>query len=356
MKKIFSVFIIFLCISLLSSCAAKPQGEGKITTEAVSVEPAEQTQNILSHFKGFKTFEEVVSEACEVDFNLNPDFSNLTKKTEKEDESATAVDYYYSGDTLVYKVYRGYGEEMLEFFTTSKKGTALSVTYIEVNGETDGVCVHADGYRVDFNSLNKKSKYKADSIQVSVFQEENDFPKVLNYTYENESLYISSAKYYESDGYHYYRAYTDENMKITEESKIEYKKENGIKNYSRLKAFCQDTRVKEVDLLIGNGKYCYTESNGKKTWFYKGNAYAVFSDRYKAHKFANENNLMSKQDENDEDFWVVEIKDEYFEFSPSFDDFYSLAEAEVSDYYYASIKIDKNGRIKALEGSELSYY
>ena len=358
MKKLYIVLLGLICAMLLSSCSAQtPNQTGSETTEKVSVEAAEQTEDVLSHFKGFKNFDEVMSEACEVDISIKADFKNLTKKTEKDDESATAVDYYYSGDVLVYKDYKGYGEAVLEYYCTSEQGTPLKVIYAGEGNIKFCLGVETEDYSVSFDKLNEESKYKADSIRVSVFQnEENDFPKKLNYTYENETLYISSANYYESDGYHYYRAYADENMKITEESGIEYKKENGIKNYSKLKAFCQDPRVDEVDLLIGSGEWCYTENEGKKTWFYKGNAYAVFSDRYKAYKFAQENSLEAKQDENDEDYWLVEIKDKYFEFSPSFDDFYSFAESEVNDNYYASIVIDKNGRIKAIEGSELSYY
>ena len=350
---------VLLCVALLVSCSAKTEEVTAPASEEITLETAKKTENVLSHFKGYKSLDEVLKEASEVDFYLQPDFSGLKKKTEKDDESATAIDYYYSGDTLVYADYSGYGEDAFEYYCTSKNGSKFKVMYVDdAEGQRDYLSVEAEDYSVSFDALDKEAKYGANQITVSIFNKaENDFSSVLNYVVEGENAYVSSAKYYDESGYHKYTAYLEEDGNFTEDNKLVFAKKNSVKPYSKLKAICQDTRVKELDLLIGSGSFVYTESeSGEKTWFYKGSAYTVFSDRYKASDFAKAYAGKAKQDDIDGDFWIVEIKNEYFEFSSSFEDFYAFADSDVDDYYYQSVKTDKNGAIKALESSELSYY
>ena len=356
MKKLFSIALIMIIAALLSSCAAKTS-ENTVVTKEVTVKTTEQTQDVLSHFKGFKTLDDVLAETGEVDFYLKPDYSGLTKKTQKGDESASALECYYSGDTLVYAVHSGAGEETVEYFFTSKKGNALKAIYVDKDDIRESVSVEAEDYSASFNLLNKKSKYGADDIQVSIFnKDENDFPAILNYSIKKEKAFVSSANYYDNSGYHYYTAYIDENNKLCEENYLKFKKKESIKPFSKLKAFCQNPNVRELDVLMGSGEFCYTENeSGEKTWFYHGSIYAVFSDRYKAYDFAKQNNLDVRRDEDDEDYWIAEIKDEFFEFSQSFEGFYDLAAKEINDCYYASVKADKNGKIKELEDSELTY-
>ena len=350
---------VLLCAALLVSCSAKTESAVSSVGEDITLETAKKTQNVLSHFKGYRALDEVLGEASEVDFYLEPDFSGLKKKTEKGDESATAIDYYYSGKTLVYADYNGYGEDVFEYYCTAKSGAELKVSYVDdAEGQRDYLSVEAKDYIVTFDALDKEAKYGANQITASIFKTvENDFSSSLTYVVEGENAYVSSAKYYDSNGFHKYTAYLEEDGNITENNKLVFARKNSVKPYQKLKAVSQDTRLTELDLLIGSGSFVYTEDeSGAKTWFYKGSAYAVFSDRYKAYDFAKDNKLSVKQDEIDGDFWLVEIKNEYFEFSSAFEDFYTFADSDIDDYYYMSLKIDKNGAIKALEASELSYY
>ena len=341
--------IVFVVWAVLSLTACSFQNNG-------NADPAKGS--VLERFNGSKTFDEIMGELNEIDYYLVPDFNGLTKETENDDETATAVDYYYDGDTLVYADYRGYGEDAFSYYFTSKNGDEIEVLYVDSDGERESLDVKGADFSVSLYELNKESEYGADYITVSITgNESEEFPNKLLYSVEEGNAYISEAYYNDKDGYHYYSAYLDENGEPDESDEVLYKKEDKISPFEKLREFTQDPRVKDVELLIGNGSYSYTENaNKEKVWYYKGSAFAVFSDSQSAIDFAKENGLEAREDETDEDFWVVEISDSYFEFSENFEDLISFITREVNDYYYRSIVCDENGKRQALESGHLSYY
>lgn len=343
--------IVFVVLAVLSLTACSLQNNGNANS-------ANGAQSILERFNGSKTFDEIMEELKEIDYYLVPDFNGLTKKTEKNEENATEIDYYYDGDKLVYADYIGYGEDAFSYYYTSESGDEIEVLYVDSDGKRESLDVLSADFSVYISELNKDAKYGADYLTVSINgKEARELPDTLIYSVEENNTFISAAYYNDKDGYHYYTAYPDENGKPDESDDVIYKKEDKISPFEKLWEFAQDPRVKDIELLIGNGSYSYTENeNNEKTWYYHGSAFVLFSDNQAALDFAKENGFEVREEETDEGPWIVEIPDSYFEFSDSYEDLISFITAEVNDYYYRSVIADKDGKIQSLESGHLSYY
>lgn len=347
-KKWIKTVLVLLAVLSLAACSLQNG----------SADPAKGSQGILELFDGSKTFDEIMNDLNEIDYYLVPDFNGLTKKTEKDDETATAIDYYYDGDKLVYADYQGYGEDAFSYYTTTKSGDEIEVLYVDSGTQRESLDVKGADFSVSLYGLNKESRYGADYITVSIIgKESGELPNTLIYSVEEGNAFISEAYYTDKDGYHLYFEYLDENGNPDETDDILFKKENKISSFEKLREFEQDPRVKDIELLIGSGSYSYTENkNSEKVWYYKGSAFVVFSDSQSAIDFAEENGLEAREDDIDDAFWVVEIPDSYFEFSENFTDLLSFITGEVDDYYYRSVVTDEDGKILSLDSGTLSYY
>lgn len=355
MKKSVKIASLFIAVMLLF-CACSVNGQGN-DNKIVTDDGADKANQ---KFSDMMSFDDIMSDIKNIDLYYEPDFDGLTVQTEKDDESATAVKYYYDGDTLVYAVYEGYGEDCFDYYTASKQGRELTVKYVNEESERFSVDVSCKDYSISFSELDKKDKYGAKYITASAEEPaENDFSRSVTYTYENSNEYISQGFYYEEDGYHRYSAYPTEDNKIESEDTVIYKKADSVNVNESLPSMLKDYRVKNGELALGTHTLEYTQNaNGEKSWYVVADVYAVFDDRFKALEYSEKYGIDVQKSETDEDYWVAKFEGTALPVSDSFDDFFGFAKQEINDYYYCALIFDDDGRLKDLDPSsaKLTYY
>ncbi|MGN1124452.1 MAG: hypothetical protein ACI4RR_08925 [Eubacterium sp.] len=354
MKQLIKLASMLLAVMLmLCACNVNEQEDTTVTTN-------EGINEVGENFSDLMSLDDIISDTKNIDLYYTPDLDGLTKQTEKDDESATAVTYYYDGKTLVYAFYEGYGEECFDYYTTSKQGRSLTVKYVDEGSERYSVDVACRDYSISFSELDKKAKYGAKYITASAEETaKNDFSRSVTYTCENGEEYISQGFYYAEDGYHRYSAYPSENNKIDSEDTLIYKKADSVNVNESLPSLLKDYRVKNGELLLGTHTLEYTQSSGgEKLWYVVADVYAVFDDRFKALEYSEKYGIDVQKSETDEDYWVAEFKSTALPVSDSFDDFFGFAQQEINDYYYCVLVFDDDGRLKDLDPSSarLTYY
>ncbi|MDD6620556.1 MAG: hypothetical protein PUE75_05645 [Eubacteriales bacterium] len=350
MKHLIKINLVILTLILmLCGCSAGNQSSEELIHEN------ELSDNADKIFSDMTSFDDIISDTKNIDLYYTPDYDGLTEKIEKDDESATAVRYFYDGDNVVYAKYEGYGEECFDYFTSSESGKKLTVKYIDNNSERYSVDISCDDYSVSFSELDKKDKYDAKFITVTVeAPAENDFPKSVIYTYYKGQVYISEGYYYADDGYHRYC-----NDGFSTEDAVLYDKVDSVNVNEGLKSILSDYRVCDSEIAVGQHHLEYTQNDdGTKNWFIVADVYAVFDDKFKASEFSEKYGIDVSVSDTDENYWVARFEKTAIPISDSFEDFFEFAKQEFSDYYYCSLIFDKNGRLKELNPStaKLTYY
>lgn len=345
--KINSVILAF--ILMLCGCSSGGQSPEEIIPEN------ELSDNANKVFSDMLSFDDIMSDTENIDLYYKPDYDGLTEKVEKDDESATAVRYFYDGDNVVYAKYEGYGEECFDYFTNSQSGKKLTVKYIDNNSERYTVDISSEDYSVSFSKLDKKDKYGAKFITATVeVPTDNDFSKSVIYTYDKEQVYISEGYYYADDGYHRYC-----NDGFSTEDAVIYDKADSVNVNESLTSILDDYRVCDSEIAVGQHHLEYTQNgDGTKNWFIIADVYAVFDDKFKASEFSDKYGIEVNVSDTDENYWVAKFENTAIPVSDSFEDFFEFARQEFSDYYYCSLIFDKNGKLKDLNPStaKLTYY
>lgn len=356
MKKIINILIPILILSLtFCACSSNQSKASVIPNDNV-------TSKMLEHFKDYLSFDDVIEDVEVVDLYLQPDYTGLKEKVEKDDESSTAKRYFYDGDKLVYCKYEGYGENSFDYYTKSKSGKDIVVKYIDSDSVRNSVTIKSDVYTVSYSDLNKKDDYKADNIYVTVGENQSDdFSKYITYAYVNSNVHIDSAYYYSTDGYHKYTTSLNEDNKYDSFDDICFENVDSVEVDNSLCSMLNDYMVDDCEMLVGNQKFEYfEEDNNEKAWYAVGDFYAVFNNESKAKAFSKKYDVEVKQSDTDEDFWIAEFKQKTFKISSDFDDFYKTAfdMQNTDDYYYSSVLFDKDLNIKGFKNStaKLMYY
>lgn len=350
MKKIIKILIPVLILSLsFCACSTNQQKTTILPNDDV-------TTKMLKHFNDQLSFDDVMGDIENVDLYFQPDYSDLKEKVEKDDESSTAKRYFYDGNKLLYCKYEGYGEDSFDYYTKSKSGKDITVKYVDNDKVRNSVSIEGENYNVSYSDLNKENEYKADTIYVTVGNLDN-LDNCITYCYSNNNVHIDSAYYYSNDGYHKYTASLNDDNQYESFDDVYFAMVDNVEVDNSLCSMFKDYMLDDCEMLVGNQKFVYFENdNNEKTWYVTGDFYAVFDNRNKANAFAKKYNVEVKQSDTDEDFWISEFKGTTFMISPEFKDFYKTATSD--DYYYTSVKFDKNGNITKFDDSnaKLSYY
>ncbi len=355
MKHIIKIISVLLAVVLLF-CACSSKGNNDDNVKVIS----DVVHDNDDKFADFMSFDDIYNDVANIDLYLEPDFSDLTEKIEKDDESSTAVKNYYDGDKLVYKKYEGYGEDSFDYITESKGNRDIVVKYINQDGERYSVNIDCDDYSLAFKDLNKKSKYGADSIYATAYkQNKNDFKEYATYSYENGKIYLVNGAYYDYDGYHNYSAQpTDDKGNVEAEDTVKYKLAEKVNIDKNLYTMLKDYRVGDIEICIGNHSLEYTQAKDKiKTWYIVSDVYAVFKSRDKAIEFSDKYNVDVFVPK-DEDYYVAKFEGATLPVSKDYSDFFDFFSEEIDDFFYCSVILDKNAEVTNLKSSSamLVYY
>lgn len=348
MKRLFKTSLIALALSVALCGCSSNDGNSK-------------DYDAYKNFKDMMSFDDIMDDVKKVDLFLEPDYSNLTEKVEKDDEAATAIKYYYDGDALVYAKYEGYGEDSFDYYTKSESGRDLTVKYVDENSERYSVDVSCDDYCVSFLYLEKKCEYDARHIIASAeIAAENDLPKTVTYVYDNGETYISNGYYYAEDGYHsYYSIPIDGDNNMVSDDIVKYAKVDSVNVNKDIPSYLDDERIIDSEIVVGEHTIEYTENaDGSKNWYVVADVYAVFDSEDKAVEFAKEYNLDYNVSNTDDTIFMSWFEKVTLPISDSYEDFLDFAMQEVNDYYYCSLVFDEDGNIKDLNPAtaKMSYY
>lgn len=310
-------------------------------------------QNIEKQLNLPMTYEDVNEDISNVDLFHQMDIKENYQQVVKEDiESSTQKIEYYDGEELVYVHYIGYGEDSFDYYTKSKSGKDMIVTYVDQDQQRYSVSIETDEYSVSSSDLKNQAM---NSYIMTLYQKhDHSFDEYITYCYENNILYLSDARYFDEEGcLHKYNGYFNGD-EIEEDDYILYEKCDNIKESQELLDIIFHAYYDHIELLIGNHQLSYDLDH---QWYITGNFAVVFDNVDQAKQYANDMNLLSLLDE---DNACIMLENMTLKISEDFmcgnADFYEFASQEVNDYYYMTIEYHQDGLYRLYNEHILSYY
>ncbi len=307
------------------------------------------------------SYEAILEDISNIDFALKADYdkNKYTVKNTK-DEDGIECNRYYKGNTLVYEKFVGVGEDVFSHFTKTKSGADAKVSYYLADEKIDSVVVKTDKYRVAFNN---KSGDKFNNAEMIV--EKNNSPKLderLMYEIADGNIIISEANYYGDGGYCKYFSWLNNENKLEENEEVQYKAFTGTVNYEPVKQI-KSLEIYNLQTLIRSQNLSFKDNK----WYMTTDLYVLFGSQQDAEKFAEKNGISKDKVSNDcvqdDTTWYVKYTDVTLPVSKSFklngsDTFELFANQEFDDATFATIAIDNNNEITAIDydNSTLSYY
>ncbi|MGN1329118.1 MAG: hypothetical protein ACI4V4_05430 [Eubacterium sp.] len=350
MKNLFKIgSIILSLVVFFCACSANKQVNVNINDES------------NGKFDDMLSFSDIINDVSDVDFYLEPNYSNLTEKIEEDEESSTAIKYYYDGDVLVYADYEGYGEDCFDYYTKSKSGKDLTVKFVDEDDDRYSVYATCDDYSIYFSYLDKDedlgAKYITATAQIPV---ENDLPKSVSYIYDGVSVYLCDGYYYADDGYHQFMAVpVSSDNEYSSQDVLKYAKVDNVNVIEKLPSILEDERIIDSEIAIGEHTLEYIENaDGTKDWYVVADVYAVFDSETNAADFANEYGLDYNVSNTDDTIFMSWFEQVALPVSDAYEDFFDFALEEVNDCYYSSVVFDEDGKLIDLNSatSVMSYY
>lgn len=371
MKKYIS-FLIALCIIFcFCSCAKnEPETDEKSTTQTTGTTVAENKKTdlkIVENEKGKKIVDalgtmkigEVLDDIKNIDLYLEPDFSEekYTVKTEEDAENGTKDINYYSGDTLVYTKYEGYGEGGFANYTKTASGLEATVKYYIYSDDHRTVCIETPKYSVFANTLNKDDVYGLGDTNIILISENDNtlFECSAVYYYDNGTATFENATYLENGNYQRYSYGVDTDGNESEYTDILVNGTAPKINDDIIKVLQSDKSYKSAAIEIAGSTKWY---NAADKWYVEGEFAIVADSKKQAEEYKEKNNLNGAVDDYGSfivkiDKVVLPIDENAFLEDGKLPEFIS---GEVEDSFFRQITLDDGGTITELAPSDISIY
>lgn len=312
-------------------------------------------KKVLAHFEQYMSVDDVLKDVEKIDLYHKMDTKGLTyKKVEDKDNSTTTI-YYYDGEKLVYEQYEGFGEAGFAHYTKSKSGKDVKVNYYDDND----VRIGCSEYSVAFWRLNKKAKYGADNLNITVGKLNNNSPlgEYVNYYYDGSVWTIENCVYLADDGLHKYSAYINvDSGKLQEYDNLLFQKVNSADTslIKKLIAYFGDTPF-IMDLNMGGHKISYIDNGKTQQWYYTGSAIFTFDKYEDAQAFAKEFGVTAEDGLYDEAYSYVSIK-VTLAINNSDMDIVTRSLTEIDDSFTINPRLNKDYEIISHSYGTVQYY
>ncbi len=341
MKRII-VFLLCVCLAIsLVSCSIN-----RTKSEILGAQKVKETFSNCPHP------DDVLADCGKIDFDLRPDFKGLKKKTVKDEENSTSTDNWYdSRGNLKYSDYRngGFGEDSFDYYTKSKSGKALTLTYCLNEGETYWVKATADTYSVHFNDIGEDG---ADDIYIEEYK-----PGGWEYVSYNksESGWVTGyAVFFGDEGLIQYYGYSEEDDYITDTLA---KKVNDIKvsDFSEKLYYAAPAQCSARSCKIS-----YTENSDGREWYLTAPFIYQFDSVEQANRFSKEFGL-PEPEYSPLDGETLQIDTGEYTFRVSLDfaqseEFSGFVKNEINDDYSIVLKLNDDKEITGFETGFIQFY
>lgn len=348
MKKIISLVLVVSIALCLCSC-----GKAKL-----NVSDNEKSRKIVEAL-GVMTIDEVFDDIKKIDLYLEPDFDNkdYAIKIDEDKENDTKDINYYSGNTLVYTKYEGYGEEGFANYTKTASGLDATVKYYSDSGDNKSVGIYTDKYTVFANSLDKDDPYGMADTNITIISDKSTdlFECSVCYFYTNGSATFESATYVEDGNYQRYRLYFYEDNTEDEYTDILVKGEAPETSDDIIKVLQSDKSYTSAAIQISGSDEWYNDGDN---WFVKAKLAIVFDNQTDAEEYNKKNSL--KGEVADYGSYVIDIDDVTLPINKDaiVEDgkLASFITGDVDDSFFRTITLDDNGTITKLDTASISIY
>ena len=342
MRKIFYIIPMIITLLLTStSCSGKVQFR--------EIAGSEESK---AHFAECMHPDEVLAD-YEVDFKFKPDFEGLTKKTVTDEESGEQTEEWYnSRENKVYSVYTGYEDYRFDYYTETKSGKSVTVSYGFTEGdEADWVWTETDSYMVYYSEI-------SDSRASEIYIEENlpgSDTESVSYRLKDNIWFTETAVYFGEEGL--VRLYGvnngEEDEFITEV--IAEKAENvTVSDLSEMQYSVP------LQFSAGDHSLSFTQDGNDRQWYLTAAFIFQFDDDESAKAFSEKYNLPEPGYDSLDGETPQIITDEYtLKISPEFaqsDEFAAFVTTEINDRYSLVLSLDDNGEITGFDNGYTQFY
>lgn len=371
MKKIYLHFLL-VCVGIgLCSCGKKEDYVEDIvsstvetatdadvyndTLEIITNDKVKNIEEVLKTISVEKVFEDISN----IDLYLNPDFDEKKYTVETVEDAENDVEdvNYYSGETLVYTKYEGYGEDGFANYTRTASGLAAEVRYYTYSDDNRTVCIETDEYKVFANHLDKKDIYGVGDTNIVLFSknEKNPFESSVEYYYDKGKATFENATYLENKSYQRYSFYIDEEGNEEEYTDVLVYADSPETSEDITNVLLSDDSYTYAAIKIGSGMKWYNADN---KWYVETELAIVMEDEEPAKEYIKRNHLNGTVE--DYGSIVVKIDDVIL----SIDENALLEEGklpafiigDIDDSFFEKLTIDSEGVITKMEHAAISIY
>ncbi len=345
MRKILSLICVFVLLLAVSSCAGKTASAEK--RELVCPEDVKTLFSVCPHP------DDVIAD-CAVDFNLMPDFKGLTKKTVTDEETGTKTDEWYnSRGEKVYSVSVDQGENRYDYYTQTKSGKDLALTYsrFEDTGELDWVNADTDGVSISFSEI---SDGKAGNIYIEEYLPGSTVEYIAYHTTDDRWA-AESAIYYAEEGLMRLYGFLNGNPE-------EFITEPVAEKVNNIEVSDVGDLQDVVPLQFRAGKHtvCYTEDESGRQWYLTAAFIIQFNSMQEAEDFSEKYGLPEPDYDSLDGETPQIITDKYtLKVSPEFaetEGFAGFVTMEFNDDYSLILSLDENGEITDFDIGYTQFY
>ncbi len=375
--KVYKKCIICLTVAamlIFSSCSitAKPlqSDDGKNSTGNVKLNTTDIASNILKKFDKAMSLDDIWADVADVDLGLvlEDNTDGLTVKDKVDKDNPLTCYYYDKDNNVVFIDYVGHGEDTFDYFTKSKSGLELTVSYDDFESGKRDIDILSKNYwvRHRFYPLAKDaddSQYEisvytdcVDGVTINESKDiYNDFEQYIVYSIKDDAACISKALYYDDDGYHEYsNDVIDENNKPTEYDEVRCKKVDSVNTDNKILTLVNDKRVlsSEINNTDCQCRFEYTlDQDGNKQWYLNSCIYNVFDNQATAEEYAKDYGLKAEKSETYEegDYWIVKVENALLPADISFKNIWRLVTNPYEDNYFVKITLSSDGRLTELD-------
>lgn len=359
---------IVLSLLILLSFAACKKGDDSPTAIASLKYIGERDLKVK--FDSITTLKAIMEDTSVVDINMTMgNISGLDIKTETDEETSATIDYYYRGKERIYAVYNGYSENLWQYFTTSKSGVPLIVSFWD-EGESANVEIAVDEesadldytYKVRYENLGTDYGNGAEAIEASVTKDGETY----TYHIDGNYYYVCQAIYWQNDEMHRFTADAEDGKVTYHYDEIVIASEVPVQSADDEAMLEQalSSEFKSVDILLGKHQI-YKNADGDM--FINADTTLVFESEKDAIDAIHAMQMMgvkasdftAERDKADK-YYIVNIGTYLFGLSPSFENgkevLFSFAVDEFDDFVYKSVTFDAQNRITGFGEGDISYY
>lgn len=246
-------------------------------------------KNVLANFSDFMSVEKIIDDTSNIDLGHKMDTTGLTKNTVKNRETGEIINYYYdSKNNLVYEVNEDWPGENFKYYTKSKSGLSLTVTY--AYGE-DFIGIRSDKYSFSRYGIHTKtiSPYKCRDAYITAedYKSSDPLRKSITYNYNTaKKVWMLWDSYYMTpEGLmNHNRSSINEKGEWVTTKNIVCKKLDKSPATFDFSVFGDKPYI--LDYAIYGNNVAFTESNGKYTYYFVGKGIIPISDKKQAESIA----------------------------------------------------------------------